>query len=181
MIHLEVLEKKDAMAKNFIKEKQRYHHVEAYLLLGLFSFILLFEVIRSVTLEHTKDFTHWTIFSLIVIVFVFVWWLVLNLRLKINVSKSSLKIQRTPLFGKQYKLLFKDIQNISYVVLTEAARTSGWGVHLDTACKLFDFGDKHGVCISMKNGEEFIIFSDLLYERRHQLEKIIELQSGKKV
>lgn len=165
------------MAKKILKENQRFHYLEVYVLLGVFSSILIFEVVQSTIIEHSKDLSHWSIFGILVIGFIVAWWLVLSARLRIRVSKSALTIQRTPFFGKRHKLLFKDIQALSFISISQAARTSGWTINMDTDCREFAFGDTNGIQVLMKNGKEFTIFSDLLYNRRHQLEKIMELQS----
>ncbi len=163
------------MAKKIIKDNQKYHSLEAYILLGLFSSMLLFELIQSAVLTHTKDLSHWTIFSVLVLVFALTWYIVLKAKLKIRVTKSTLSIQRTPFFGKQYKLPFKDMEAVSFITVSQAAKTSGWAINMCTNCKEFDFGDNNGVHVLMNNGEEYLIFSDLLYDRRNQLEKIIEM------
>ena len=56
---------------------------------------------------------------------------------------------------------------------TRLTISSGLFVHFGNRQRVYNFGDSNGVKLSLKNGKDVVIFSNEVFERRGEIEKML--------
>lgn len=160
------------MAKTIYKEKQRPQRWGIITLLGLLSGLTLYR------LGSLLQSGHWQFGDLLISVLLIgglaaCWYLFYRAQLTIKVTDRSLKIKANRLLQERYKLRFADVVDYEFVDIPILQRWNGGLISFNHNLRNFDFGDRHGLFLRMKDGRQFLIFSDELYEQRSQIEGLL--------
>ncbi len=160
------------MAKTIHKEKQRPQRWGIITLLALLSGLTLNRV-TTLLLSGEWVYTDLFISAALLLGLSLCWYLFYKAQLSIKVTDRCLKISANRLLKEQYKLRFADVADYEFVDMPILNRWNGSLVNFDSQLRNFDFGDRHGLFLRMKDGRQFLIFSDGLYEQRNELQRLL--------
>lgn len=156
------------MAKSIYKTEQKFRRPEAIALLALFSGLVLYKTVASLFFQGNLGGTEIvTLMSILLIG----WLLLLSYKMRVSINKNALKIKYSNVFERRARFNKEEINYIQFVEMPEAAMWNGMAVHSDLNYAAHGMGDNTGIQISMKNGEEVVIYSNRIYNDRSNLTK----------
>jgi len=151
---------------------QKINRVEIYILIGFLTLLFVYRLIREISV-HNHTTYDWTVLLTSMIVLALGWWFVLTFRIQFRLGPKSLTISTNSFFSGKQKIRWKDIENIEFVEIPEAAMWSGWGVHFALRQNYWGFCDRRLTHITLKNGQECFISSNALYRHRDELLELL--------
>ncbi len=156
------------MAKVVFQDTQRYHQPFIFGLLGILGMLVVFRLVQD-GLQGQLGLQ--VIFGCVAILasVAGAWWYLNRLRFTVRISKKKIILSTNGTFSRKHKIPLKKVKQIDFVRFSPASLWSGWMVHLPSQFRSYDFGDRCAMHVEMKNGEEFLIFSDKLYQERSAL------------
>lgn len=160
------------MAKTIHKEKQRPQRWGIISLLGLLSGLTLYRL-SSLLLSGNWLLSDLAVSALLIAGLAVCWYLFYRAQLTIKVTDRCLKIKANRLLKERYKLRFADVVDYEFLDIPILQRWNGGLISFNDNLRNFDFGDRHGLFLRMKDGRQFLIFSDELYEQRSQIEGLL--------
>ena len=158
------------MAKIY-KENQRVKRPELYIILGVFSLLLLKEWFYFIWMGDRNPGL--VVLLTLTILFSLIWWFVLNLRMRIRIGKNSIKVQYCPIpiATRKHKINLDNVESFEFYKIPESSLWSGWGVHFFSDSRYFSLGDNAGLHIRLQDGREYFISSSKLLSEKQGIEK----------
>ncbi|MFK7978961.1 MAG: hypothetical protein AB8G86_03175, partial [Saprospiraceae bacterium] len=150
------------MAKLY-KEDQKYHDVFSIGLLGVIGALVAYKVMTAFIMELGVPATTLSVLGLSIIGAIFFY---KTLKLKIRISPKKMTFKINPLPWGQLKVNKTEIESLEFFQVTEAELCTGWAMNFGHRSRIFNFGDKAGIIIKKKNGQQVVVFSKKLYEQR---------------
>jgi hypothetical protein len=154
------------MAKLY-QEEQRYHEPLSRLLLLVLTGVALFNIGGHLIQQGWDRPLIYALAGLLSLGLIAL--AVRALRLRIKISRNKFRIQVQPLPWSRRKIHREEVERIYFFSLSEATLTGGWAVGVHPATQCYNFGDRSGIVLLLKNGEEIRVFSRELYEQADQL------------
>ena len=149
------------MAKLY-KEEQRFHEPLSRVLLALLSVVAVYNIAGHLIQKGWDNQLIYALAGLLSLGAIF--WVVRCLRMRIKIGRKKFRIQISPLPWSQRKVHRDEVASIHFFSLSEATLTGGWAVGIHPATKNYNFGDRSGMVLLLKSGEEIRVFSSDLYD-----------------
>ena len=156
------------MAKIY-REDQRVKRPELFIILGIFSLLLLKEWFYFIWMGDSNP--GFAVLSSLTVLFGLSWWFLLKLRMRIRIGKRLITVQYRPLTSRKHIIDLERVESFEFYKIPESSLWSGWGVRFFSDNKYFSLGDHAGLHVTMKDGREYIISSSKLLSERQSIEK----------
>lgn len=154
------------MAKIY-QEEQRFHEPLSRLLFILLAVVALYNIGGQLIENGWNSQLIYTLAGLISLAAIFL--AVRSMRMRIKIGRKYFRVRVHPLPWSQRKIHREEVDQIYFFSLSEASLSGGWAVGVQPSTKSYNFGDRSGMVLLLKNGEEIRVFSRELYEQADEL------------
>lgn len=154
------------MAKIF-KEEQRFHEPLSKVLLVILALAAVYNLIEQYLNKGWNESTNYTVMGLLALAAIYFG--VRYMRMRIKIGRNKFRIQVRPLPWSYREIHREEVECIQFFRMSEAALSGGWAVSFNPDTKIFNFGDRSGMVLLLKNGEEIRVFSRNLYRQSDAL------------
>lgn len=151
------------------KEQQYYHDWYVIGIMILISLIIAQGLVQKYLNESGAILNIGISLTIIAVLITAGWFIARRFPMSIKIGQNNLSVKVPFLFWLQVKLNKDDIEDIEFVKLSIPSISSGWRVHFNQDTKFFDMGDHSGMVVTLKNGKQYVVCSNALYNKRHDL------------
>ena len=154
--------------KNKFTLRQTYN--DYFVLSFLLGFLLLalYKLFNIVDNGFSASLELISIVSLIVLLIATIY-LLYNAKLQLRIGRKKLSIQWLPFGFAQKKIKIGSIDKIEFIEADQIAKSSGLLVHFGDNNRIVNFGGNSAMVLTLKNNQQYTIFSEELYKQRSKI------------
>ena len=101
--------------------------------------------------------------------------LVFRLRLKIRISPKKMSIRISPIPWTRVRFTRDEVTGIEFISSEDVKAADAWKVHYGSAVRIFNFGDREGMVVHRADGQDVVILSSRLFDKRREVLDQLEL------
>lgn len=155
-----------------LKTRQNFHDFYSIGFLGLLFILSIVKGFFIISLGNAFSWEMIALISLVAFLGGSIYFLAIS-RLKLKIGKTNILIAIEPIGWTKMKFGKEEVENYEFFAAHPLTISSGLFVHFGNRQRVYNFGDSNGVKLSLKNGKDVVIFSNEVFERRGEIEKML--------
>ncbi|TVR83039.1 MAG: hypothetical protein EA409_03665 [Saprospirales bacterium] len=162
------------MAKTKFKEERKLRFNEFYAIFGLIIIGSLYRIFEQFVVLSAVNWASVAIYSGIVLISLGLIYLLSSVKLLTIVSKKGIKYQLFPFQYERKKIKWEDVEEYKVVNMPGKAIWSGWNVNFHSDQHNFGFGERSGLYIKLKTGENVYLGIEREEELKESIGKLAD-------
>lgn len=155
-------------------ETQKYHRIEAFLLLGLFFILSCIFCLKLVFHSHEQPPYMLLVGGLALLATLVFMYYLLALRMDLSISQRTIKYKYRlyPFFFEKKKIRWEDVDHAKVIETSFGSSLSGFDVNFNLMEKRISLNGANGLEIELKNGNHIFLGSQNLSSLKSALQQL---------